>query len=140
MRTSSPGCWAPVGCIVCYICLVLHGRWSVTTDVSPGDHIGAHLRDGPKGWCVPASEGKYIVTVNLGVSDTEDKRPGSDPLTQHAVCSFPSLMSVHPLVPTSSPSLLLSEFHSQRRHISLIILDHPFRHGWEYGGNTGQVA
>lgn len=57
-----------------YVCLLLHERWSVTTDVSLGDHVGVHLREGPKGSCVPGSEGKHMVSINLGVNDTEDKR------------------------------------------------------------------
>lgn len=57
-----------------YVCLLLHERWSVTTDASLGDHMGVHLREGPKGSCVPGSEGKHMVSVSLRISDTEDKR------------------------------------------------------------------
>lgn len=39
-----------------------------------GDQMGVHLREGSKGLCVPGSEGKHMVSVSLGVSDTEDKR------------------------------------------------------------------
>lgn len=44
------------------------------TDASLGDRMGVHLIEGPKGLCMPSSEDMHVVTVNVGVSDTEDKR------------------------------------------------------------------
>lgn len=57
-----------------YVLYCMKDGLSQQMSVSLGDHMGVHLRDGAKGSCVPASEGTHIVTVNLGVSDTEDKR------------------------------------------------------------------